>query len=60
MSECEAKHTPCPESYTAYMEWAATMSKTHRQTKCKTCGKWAVWVPRLRRAAAAMAKGVEL
>lgn len=39
-------HTPCPEGYIARSEWAKSMSRTHRQTRCKVCGLFAVWVER--------------
>lgn len=27
-------------------EWAQEMIRTHRPTKCETCGLYAIWVPR--------------
>lgn len=40
------KHTPRPESYLAWFDWAQQKARTHRQRKCPTCGFWAVWVPK--------------
>lgn len=45
--ECPDKekfHTPCPETYRAWHAWAEAHTKTHRPTKCPTCGFWSVWV----------------
>ena len=42
--ECEP-HTPMPDGYLAWHEWAERMSKTHDQRQCKGCGLWAVWEP---------------
>ncbi len=39
-----SKHTPCPERYLEWHEWAETMIKTHRQTQCSTCRYWVIWV----------------
>lgn len=39
-------HTPEPDGYPAWFEWAADMSKTHRQTRCKSCGLFKIWVPK--------------
>jgi hypothetical protein len=46
--ECErgGTHTPQPTGYLAWFEWADEMSKTHRSTRCRYCGLFAVWVPR--------------
>lgn len=38
-------HTPSPEGYLAWHEWAAEKAKTHRQVRCPECGLWAIWVP---------------
>jgi hypothetical protein len=40
------QHTPAPEGYLAFDEWAERMSKTHRQVQCPGCGRWQIWVPR--------------
>lgn len=34
------------KGYLQWHEWAKTMSKTHKQIKCPTCGLWAIWVPK--------------
>jgi len=39
-------HTPSPEGYIQWHVWAATMAKTHKQRRCKSCGKFAIWEPR--------------
>jgi len=41
-----ATHTPCPDDYLAWHEWAEAMSATHDTTQCPTCGLWAIWTPR--------------
>jgi hypothetical protein len=38
------KHTPHPISYLGHHAWMDKMQKTHKQLKCKTCGRWAIWV----------------
>ena len=40
------KHTPCPEGYTHWHEWAAKMMKTHSQVQCLSCGRWSIWLPK--------------
>lgn len=42
-------HTPSPDGYVAWHEWAARMLKTHRQTKCRGCGLYKVWVKKTSR-----------
>jgi hypothetical protein len=37
------KHTPQPESYLAWHEWAEQMARTHDQHQCGGCGLWAIW-----------------
>ncbi len=39
-------HTPQPEGYIQWHSWAEAMTKTHRQSKCKGCGKYSIWEPR--------------
>jgi hypothetical protein len=41
---CETMHTPCPEGYVNWHEWAEAMSKTHRQIPCPGCGLYYIWV----------------
>jgi hypothetical protein len=40
------RHTPCPEGYVEWHEWADTMSKTHAQVRCRVCGKCVIWLPK--------------
>lgn len=44
-----AKHTRSPEGYLEWHEWAEKKSKTHRSTRCPTCGFYAVWKPKVKR-----------
>lgn len=39
-------HTPAPTGYIQWHAWAAKMSKTHKQERCKGCGLLAIWVPK--------------
>jgi hypothetical protein len=50
--DCEP-HTPHPSGYIAHSDWAGQMMKTHRQRKCKGCGKYQIWVPKVNRSAPA-------
>jgi hypothetical protein len=43
-----AKHTPCPDGYVAWHEWAAKKARTHRQTRCTGCDRLSIWVPLIR------------
>lgn len=43
MSTKKCRHTPQPKGYIAWHEWAAKKSKTHRQIRCKGCGRLEVW-----------------
>lgn len=49
MSDCpdKAKHTPCPNGYLSWQEWAEKKAKTHVQMPCPTCGHWAIWKRRI-------------
>lgn len=51
-SDCPNKdeHTPCPDGYVERSEWFAKMGKTHKQTKCPDCGRFAIWIPKKGRA----------
>jgi hypothetical protein len=53
----QCRHTYSPRGYNRWHEWARRMAKTHKQTRCRVCGLWEVWVPRAaklaKRAAAA-------
>lgn len=44
-TECPAakRHTKCPEGYLAWHEWAEKKSRAHEQTRCPTCGFYAIW-----------------
>jgi len=44
LSSGPPKRTPSPDGYVAFHEWAEEMMRTHRSTKCKDCGRYAVWV----------------
>lgn len=48
LESCPQKHlhTPCPEHYIAWHEWAEAISETHNQKECPGCGLWAVWEPK--------------
>jgi hypothetical protein len=38
-------HTPAPEGYLAWHEWAEAMSHAHRQRACPGCRLASIWVP---------------
>ncbi len=42
----KCNHEKQPEGYIAWHEWAEKKAKTHRQIKCKHCGKFVIWVLR--------------
>lgn len=42
----KCNHTPQPEQYATWHEWARKASKTHAQVRCPGCGKWTVWLPK--------------
>ena len=42
----EANHTPHPIAYGASQAWMTQMQKTHKQTRCPDCGRWAIWIPK--------------
>lgn len=44
--DCRNGHTSCPDGYVSWHEWAEGMAKTHRQVRCETCGRWAIWIPK--------------
>lgn len=44
-------HTPSPDGYLAWHDWAGKMARTHRQERCAGCGRWAIWVPKAGRVA---------
>lgn len=41
-----ADHTPSPETYFEWHDWAELMIRTHDQVRCDGCGLFAIWVPR--------------
>ena len=45
-NDCPDKdqHTPCPDGYMAWFDWADRMAETHKQIKCKGCGLYTIWV----------------
>jgi hypothetical protein len=42
----ERQHTPHPIGYLQDHAWMREMSKTHKQTQCPECGRYAIWVPK--------------
>lgn len=46
MSDPCDRHTPCPEGYLTWHEWAEKKSKTHEQERCPGCGLFAIWKPK--------------
>ena len=40
------RHTPRPEGYGDFMDWAEKKAKTHVQTRCPDCGLWTIWKPK--------------
>ncbi len=42
---CE-DHTPRPEGYIQWHDWAESMAKTHKQRRCEGCGRYAIWEPK--------------
>lgn len=38
-------HTPCPEGFVAWHDWADEMARTHKQARCAGCGLYMIWVP---------------
>ena len=45
MSTC-ADHTPAPNTYLGWHEWAEKKYRTHEQVRCDECGHWRIWVER--------------
>lgn len=45
-----AHHTPQPEGYIAWFDWAARMHRTHNQILCPGCGRFSIWIPKTKRA----------
>lgn len=41
-----ANHTPCPDGYSAWHEWAIQMELTHTQELCPYCDLWVIWKPK--------------
>ena len=42
----QAGHTPSPDGYVDWHEWATRMAVAHRQVRCPGCGRFEVWVKR--------------
>lgn len=45
----QQNHTVEPmldHDYLGWHRWAEEMSKTHKQTQCPDCQKWAIWIPK--------------
>lgn len=40
------QHTPAPDGYIAWHEWAEEMTKTHRSTRCPGCRLYKIWIPK--------------
>lgn len=44
-------HTPPPvddSDYLGWHAWARKMGKTHAQERCSGCGRYSIWVPKMR------------
>ena len=41
-----AEHTPAPDGYVTWHEWAEEISATHQQRRCAGCGRLQIWVPK--------------
>ncbi len=41
------RHTPQPDGYLQWHEWAEQMKKTHVQERCPCCGLWAIVVKKI-------------
>lgn len=41
--KCRRAHTPQPEGYLAWHEWAEKKSRRHYQVRCPHCGLYKVW-----------------
>jgi hypothetical protein len=48
MPDCpyEDEHTPSPQGYVEWFEWAEKMSEDHVQVKCKGCKRYVIWIPK--------------
>lgn len=50
-TQCAALHTHNePMGYLAWHMWADVMRLTHKQIKCGICGRYAIWIPKTKRA----------
>ena len=45
-SATECVHTPQPDGYGEWHEWARMAAKTHSQVRCPHCGCWKIWLPK--------------
>lgn len=39
-------HTPCPDGYAEWHEWADARATTHKQEMCPGCRRYAIWTPK--------------
>ncbi len=39
-------HEPTPRGYGDQIEWWEQKRKTHAQSKCPECHRWAIWTPK--------------
>lgn len=44
-SDCpeRSRHTPAPEGYTEWFEWAEKKARTYDQVQCPGCGLFKIW-----------------
>lgn len=40
-------HSQAPTGVLQWHAWAAEKSKTHKQIKCKGCGLYQIWIPKV-------------
>lgn len=45
-ADCEVHRQPA--GYVDAGEWGEYMSRTHRQRRCRGCGRFTIWEPRTR------------
>lgn len=43
---CKKSPIDEPLTYVEWFKWAAEMNKTHKQVRCKECGKFTEWIKR--------------
>jgi hypothetical protein len=42
-------HTRCPDGYVAWHEWAEKKLRTHQAVRCPSCGRYSIWIPKVRK-----------